>query len=121
MSHERPTYKRDLLEDAKDTEEPVTEVEITDDERTVRVHAIQEADGVAYRAQIEEYLPSDSDASVSFARSRWNSDAKVFRDWSPLATGALSGPQDLSSWESLFTVFNAALDEYYNVGGVDAR
>jgi len=111
-NHERPTYKRDLLEKAKDAQEPVTEVEVNDSGSTTRVHAIQEYDGTAYRVMIKQYHGSDSPPDVEFARSRWDSDARVMRDWSPLATGRLGGPQDLPSWESLFTVFNAALGVY---------
>lgn len=107
-----PVYKRDLLEEAKDAQEPVTEIETTDDGLTTRVHAIQEYDGTAYRAMIKHYERSDGPPRVQFAKTRWNSDAKVMRDWSDMATGRLSGPQDLPSWESLFTVFNAALGEF---------
>jgi len=110
--HSRPAYKRDLLREAIDTHEPVTEVDTAVDGAVVRVHAIQEYDGVAYRAAIKNDERSDQDPSVSFARSRWNSESYILRDWSSLATGALSGPQHLPAWESLFTVFNAALGVY---------
>jgi len=112
VEHPEPIYKRELLEKAKEVQEPVTEIEVSDDGRTTRVHAIQEFDGVAWRALIRHYEPSDGQPSVSFAKSYHDSDAKVMRDWSSLATGRLSGPQDLPSWESLFTVFNAALGKF---------
>jgi hypothetical protein len=107
-----PVYKRDLLEDAKDAEEPVTEVEVSDSGRTTRVHAIQECDGVAYRAQITVDEKGESPPSIQFGRTYWDSDAKVMREWLSLATGRLSGPQNLPAWESLFTVFNAALGAF---------
>lgn len=112
QGYPEPIYKRDLLEEAKDAAEPVTEVDVSDNGRTTRVHAIQESDGVAYRAQITSREGSDSPPSVSFGESHWDSDVKTMRKWSSLATGALTGPQNLSRWESLFTVFNAALSEF---------
>lgn len=111
-TRKRPSYKRELLERAKGTEEPVTEVDWNDSGRAVRVHAIQEYDGTAYRAQITDYVKFESSPSVKFAKSYWNADVGTLQDWTPLATGSLSGPQDLSSWESLFTVFNSALGVY---------
>lgn len=111
-SYREPIYKRDLLEKAKDAQEPVTEVEVSDKGRTTRIHAIQEYDGVAWRVLIRQFSESDDPPSVSFCKSYHDSDVKVMRDWSSLATGRLNGPQDLPSWESLFTVFNAALHEY---------
>lgn len=114
MTRPRPTYKRELLEESKGAQEPVTEVEYSEDGHTLRVHAIQEYDGVAYRAMIRSDARSDSDPTVSLARSRWESDVGQLRDWTALATGRLSGPKDLPAWESLFTVFNAALGAYYD-------
>lgn len=108
--HKEPLYQRELLEKAKGAQEPVTNVE--DDGDTIRVHAIQEYDGTAWRAMIRAYRPSDSPPSVSFAESHWEADHKTMREWSALATGRLSGPQRLPRWESLFTVFNSALGEY---------
>lgn len=107
-----PVYKRGLLEKAKSEQTPVTETETSDDGRTTRIHAIQETDGEAYRAMIRCYEPSDSPPTVQFAKSYWDADAKVLRDWSNMATGRLGGPQDLPAWESIFTVFNAALNEF---------
>lgn len=109
---DRPVYKRELLEEAKESQEPVTEVDVSDTGRTTRVHAIQEYDGVAYRAQITVHKGSDSPPGVQFGKCYWDSDVGVMRDWTSLATGRLSGPQDLPSWESLFTVFNSALGLY---------
>lgn len=108
----RPAYKRELLEEAKDAQTPVTEVDVSENGHTTRVHAIQEYDGVAYRAQITHDDRSDSPPGVQFGKSHWDSDVGVMRDWSSLATGSLSGPQDLPAWESLFTVFNATLGVY---------
>lgn len=105
----RPAYKRGLLEKAKEAEEPVTEVDVSKSGHVTRVHAIQEYDGVAYRAQITYDERSDSPPRVKFGRSRWDSEVGVLADWSSLATGSLPGPQNLPAWESLFTVFNSAL------------
>lgn len=109
----RPTYKYDLLQEAKFVQEPVTEVEINNEweESVIRVHAIQEYNGTAWRCLIEDGR-GDGDPRVSFAKSYWDSDVDVLRDWSRLATGRLSGSQELPAWESLFAVFNAALGEY---------
>lgn len=112
VEYREPVYKRDLLEEAKQAEEPVTEIEVSDEGRTTRVHAIQEYGGTAWRVMIRHYSASENSASVSFAKSHHQSDAKVMRDWTDMATGRLSGPKDLPSWESLFTVFNIALHEY---------
>jgi hypothetical protein len=111
-TYREPIYKRELLEEAKDAQEPVTKVEVSDKGRTTRVHAIQEYDGVAWRVMIRHYSESDDPQSVSFSKSYHDSDVKVMRDWSGMATGRLSGPQDLPSWESMFTVFNAAMHEF---------
>jgi hypothetical protein len=108
----RPSYKRELLEDAKDAEIPVTEVNVNESGNATRVHAIQECDGDAYRVQITYDERVDSPPSVQFGRCYWDADVAVMRDWSSLATGSLAGPYDLASWESLFTVFNAALRVY---------
>jgi hypothetical protein len=108
----RPTYKRELLEEAKDATIPVTEVNVSKSGHTTRVHAIQESDGGAYRAQITHDERSDSPPRVQFEKCYWDSDVAVMQDWSSLATGSLPGPQDLPSWESMFTVFNAALRVY---------
>lgn len=107
-----PIYQRELLEEAKDAQEPVTEVEVSDNGRTTRIHAIQEYDGVAWRVMIRNHSESDDPPSVSLCKSHHDSEVKVMRDWSSMATGRLSGPKDLPSWESIFTVFNAALHEY---------
>lgn len=112
IQHAEPIYKRDLLEKAKEAQEPVTEIDVSDKGRTTRVHAIQEYDGVAWRAMIRYHDHSDDPPSVKFAKSYHDSEAKAHREWWSLATGRLSGPQDLPSWESLFTVFNAALGVY---------
>jgi hypothetical protein len=108
----RPTYKRELLEEAKNTKIPVTEVNVSKSGHKTRVHALQDYDGEAYRAQITHDERSDSPPKVQFEKCYWDSDVAVMQDWSSLATGRLSGPQDLPSWESLLTVFNAALRVY---------
>lgn len=108
----RPTYKRELLEEAKDADGPITEVDWSDSKRRVNVNAIWAHDGVAYRVEITAHPEFDSDPQVSFARSHYDSDAGVMRDWSSLATGRLSGPQDLASWSALFTVFKHAQAEF---------
>jgi hypothetical protein len=108
----RPTYKRELLEEAKDAKTPVTEVNVSQSGHTTRIHAIQEYDGDAYRAQITHDERSDSPPNVQFGKSYSDSDVPVMQDWSSLATGSLPGPRDLQSWKSLFTVFNAALSVY---------
>jgi len=109
IGRQRPSYMRELLEEAKEVQEPVTEIEWTDEDRTVRVHAIQEHDGVAHRVLIKDHRRFDDGPTVSFAVSRWDSKLGVLRDWSKQATGRLGGPKALGAWERYFTVFNAAL------------
>jgi hypothetical protein len=107
-----PIHKRDLLEAAKSVAEPVTEVEVIHNGSSTHIHAIQECDGVAWMVMIRHHSEFDDPASVSFAKSYHNSKSKQLRRWSDMATGALSGPKDLPSWESIFTVFNAALGQF---------
>lgn len=106
---------QDLIEKARDAEQPVTEV--IDEKYAHRTiyRAAQFRDGVVWRADIDtvdDREEFDSTPSVKFSKCCPDSDVKVLRDWSPLATGRLSGPQDLPAWEALFTVFNAVLHEY---------
>jgi hypothetical protein len=108
----RPTYKRELLEEAKNAKAPVTEIDVSESGHTTHVHAIHECEGVAYRAQITHDEHSESPPNVQFGKSYYYSDVPVMQDWSSIATGSLPGPQKLPSWESLFTVFNAALSVY---------
>ena len=112
LRHEEPYYKHELVEKAMAAQEPVSEVEWSDDERTLRVFAIQEVDGTAWFASIEDYLPGDGSPSVDFKSCYPHSEHRTFRKWTSLATGRLTGPQKLPDWESIFTVFNVALSAY---------
>lgn len=109
----RPYTDRDLLREALDEQEPVTKVEERSDGAVVHVAAIQEYDGTAYRCTLTHDERSGNEPRVSFYQAHWNSSAEIIQGWSPLATGCLSGPQHLGRWESLFTVFNAAIGTLY--------
>lgn len=104
----RPTYKRELLEEAKDADGPVTDVDWPKSGRRVNVNSIWAHDGDAYRVEITAHPEYESEPNVTFAHSSYDSDVGVLRDWSSLATGRLTGPQDLASWSALFTVFKHA-------------
>ena len=109
-------YQADLIERALVAEEPVTKVDRTYDHHTL-YHAIQEVGGVCWRCTldtVDEREEYESSISVQFAKCWPKSDSKAFRQWSSMATGRLSGPQSLSSWERLFTAFNAVATLYHD-------
>lgn len=109
-------YVEHLVERAKEAEEPVTEISREMDTRPL-YHAVQEHDGTAWRVTIDtgDIRPEyDSTPHVTFARCFPDAEWEAMREWSSLATGRLSGPQSLPAWESLFTVFNAALRLYHD-------
>ena len=115
-----PLYQ-DLIDEAQESEEPVTVVSEVSDHRHV-YRAAYEVDGTVWRADIDtvdEREKFDSTPSVKFARCYPDSDADIMREWSSLATGRLSGPQKLPAWESLFVVFNAVLGLYTREEGAD--
>jgi hypothetical protein len=104
-----PVYCRHLVEMATGAQEPVTEV----DDTGSRVHyrAVQERDGKVWFVEITDGEYYD-EPNVAFRRSVPDSEAEILRKWTSLATGRLSGPQQLPAWEAIFTVFNAALGLY---------
>lgn len=101
-----------LVEKAIESQEPVSDFEWRRDGEELRIDAVQEFDGTAWRASIEYREWSDGSPSVSFSKCQPQADHEHFRGWTAMATGRLSGPQNLPAWESLFTVFNAALHEF---------
>lgn len=106
-------YREDLVEHALAREETVLDVDWVGDTRCL-YHAVQERDYTVWRATLDvDYYPdSDTTPSVKFARCHPHSDADVMQKWTSLATGRLSGPQDLKPWRRMFAVFEAAVECY---------
>lgn len=108
----QPINKHGLLEAACDSEQPVTDAELSDSEQTLRVNAIVIEDEIAWRVMIKNHLQFEKWPSIEFSRSRYNSDVKVCRRWDRFATSGSGGPQRLSAWKLMFEVFEAAVDTY---------
>lgn len=106
-----------LIERASNPEnqEPVTESEPFGDHATIFRAVLWEGSRV-YRCDIQtaDGRFPESEASVRFYWCYPNADHEKLREWTSVATGRLHGPQNLKSWEPLFTCFNAALGEYYD-------
>lgn len=110
--HPQPINNHGLLEAACDSEQPVTDAELSDSEQVLRVNAIVVEDGIAWRVMIKDHLQFEKWPSIEFSRSRYNSDVKVCRRWDRFATRGAGGPQRLSAWKLMFEVFEAAVDKY---------
>lgn len=109
----------ELVDRAMRSQEPVTEVrEIGEYRRTYTAVQYDPKTETVWRAYIDaDHHPDyESSPSVHFSKCHPTSSAKIMQKWTSLATGRLSGPQGLSAWESLFTVFNAALGVYNREG-----
>lgn len=107
----------EFVDRAMRSQEPVTETREVGKYRRIYSAAQYDPDReVVWRADIDaDHHPEwDTDPSVSFSKCYPNSTVSVMQDWSSLATGRLTGPQDLDSWNALFTVFYAALDHYHS-------
>lgn len=104
-----PVICQDLIRDAQQSETAVTQIE--ERKSTTIVRAAEERDGVVYRCNLDHDDRTDSPASVRFAKCRPEHESEHFRDWSPLATGRLFGPQKLPEWDALLSVFCAAKEE----------
>ena len=103
----------DFVEHAMRSEEPVTETRSSGEDRTIYSAAQYDPDAeMCWRADIAHDTRSDGSPRVTFSKCRPTADHETLRDWSPLATGRLSGPQRLPAWEALFTVFNTVLAFY---------
>lgn len=112
----------EIVDRAMRSEEPLTEIrEFGDDGRIYSAVNYDPEDEVAWRADIDaDHNPDyDSIPSVKFSKCRPTADSEALQQWTPLATGALGGPQELPDWEALFTVFNEALDLYNREGRED--
>lgn len=112
----------EFVDRAMRSQEPVTEIREVGEHRRIYSAAQYDRDSEAvWRADIDAVHHPDYDAtpSVGFAKSYPTSDTRVLQKWTPLATGRLGGPQKLGPWESLFTVFNAALSVYHEEAPID--
>ena len=111
----------EFVERAMQSEEPVTETRSSGGSRTIYSAAQYDPETmVCWRADIAHDLRTDGSPHVRFSKCRPTADHEILRDWSPLATGRLSGPQCLPAWEALFTVFSAALTFYHQEQGDSA-
>ena len=108
----------EFVERAMNADGPVTEIRPVGDTRAVYSAAqYDDETETCWRADIDHDARWDGGANVKFARCNPLADHEFVRDWTPLATGSLSGPQKLAAWQSLFAVFDAAVEffneEYY--------
>ena len=105
----------EFVDRAMRSQEPVTEIREVGEHRRIYSAAQYDPDNeTIWRADIDaDHHPDyDSTPSVTFAKSYPTSDAQALQEWTVLATERLGGPQKLGPWESLLTVFNAALGVY---------
>ena len=107
-----------FVERAMNSHDPVTEIRSLGDTRKVYSAAYyDQGTETCWRADIDHDPRWDGGAGVSFSRCSPTADHGTLRDWSPLATGSLSGPQKLPAWRRMFTVFDAVREffdeEYY--------
>jgi len=114
MDHLKMLYPG-FVNQAMRSQEPVTDIREVGDYRRIYSAAQYDPDsGAVWRADIDadHHGEYDTTPTVSFAKSFLESNAESMQTWTEIATGRLGGPQKLEPWESLFTVFNAALDLY---------
>lgn len=105
----------EIVDRAMRSQEPVTEIrEVGEHRRIYSAVQYDPDDEVAWRSDIDADLHPDYDTtpSVKFSKCHPTASSETLQQWTSLATGRLSGPQDLPHWESLFTVFNVALGLY---------
>jgi len=76
------------------------------------VRAVLDAGNRFYRCDIRWANSHSDDPRVSFKKCHPYSDAKVTRKWTSIATGRMSGPQEMEQWTHLMTVFDAARNRY---------
>lgn len=105
----------EFVDRAMRSQEPVREIRESGEHR--RIYSAAQYDPsseVVWRADIsaDHHPDYETTPSVKFSKCYPTSSAEGMQKWTALATGRLSGPQDLEPWESLFTVFNAALGLY---------
>lgn len=108
----------EFVDRAMRSREPVTEIREVGSERRVYSAAYYDPSGeCCWRADIDHDPAWDSGPSVTFAKCWPTAEHESVQDWSPLATGRLSGPQKLPAWRALFEVFEAVVEffdeEYY--------
>ena len=109
-----PPYKHEFVQKCLDTDGVVTEIE---EKRYGHAYfaGIEDAGGWVWMATIEtdngEGLDGGERApSVTFRKCLPGHELHVLHSWSTVAVKRLSGPSDLVSWRSIFTVFHAADD-----------
>lgn len=104
---------RNLANRAIASTHPVTAV--ADHDTYTVYRAAVERDGTVFRADIDtmdDRAEFDSTPRVSFHTLRHRDDAGKLSGWHSVATGHLSGPQELPQWRGLTTAFEAALERY---------
>lgn len=102
----------EFVERAMNSQEPVTRIDECGEYRTRYESAQYDPnEEIVWRCSItyDSHPENDSEPSVEFNRAMPKAEVNTLQKWSSVATGRLSGPQKLGSWESMFTVFNAAL------------
>lgn len=109
-----PMLHAALVAQAMQTEGPVTETRRVGEDRFI-YSAVWYDDETCWRCDIEIDTVHEGFApTVAFLKCHPTASHDTLQEWSPLATGRLSGPQKLDAWRALFVVFDAAL-EYYEV------
>lgn len=107
-----PPYKHEFVQKCLDTDGVVTEIE---DKRYGHAYfaGIEDPAGWVWMATIEtdngDGLDGDERVpDVTFRKCLPGHELHVLHSWSTVAVKRLSGPSDLNSWRSIFTVFHAA-------------
>lgn len=114
-----PMLYPEFVDRAMRSQEPVTEIREVGEHRSIYSAAQYDSGtGVVWRADIDaDHHPDyEHEPTVKFSKCHPTSSAEIMQKWSALATGRLGGPQQLGAWESLFTVFNAALELFNREG-----
>lgn len=106
-----------LVYRAMKSHDPITNIkEISETRKMYTAVYFNQENETAWRAYIDvdNYGGYDESPSIHFSKCYPNSSYESMEKWSALATGRLSGPQDVHSWHSIMKVFNTSYELYQN-------